>query len=353
VLDETPGVQHDEVQRSYSMSLLSVQEGGTVLTPDDLRQRLQSVRENMAFGPDGGDGSETDLFSILSSSLGNVGAKDVNGPLPDNSLQEGRQLTPNDAGQPVMVVDGSTFTNAAGISVGDKLTFQINAGASNPLAGGGGSASSDLPTVTFEVVGVTRQAGIGGFETQNYAPADAFPADVEPSATTIVAQVDKEQIPELRRTLSGTLGVFVIDNAALTRLISSLLGTFTAFPTMVAALGLIVGGVVIANSVALTTMERRREIAVMKSVGLQRERVLFMILLENGILGLIGGLIGVGIGLVALVSLLGVTGAPGSAIPVGAALGLMLLCVLVALVAAVSTAWGASGEKPLNVLRYE
>jgi putative ABC transport system permease protein len=116
---------------------------------------------------------------------------------------------------------------------------------------------------------------------------------------------------------------------------------------------LIVGGVVIANSVALTTMERRREIAVMKSVGLQRERVLFMILLENGILGLIGGLIGVGIGLVALVVLIGTTGAPGSAIPVGTALLLMLLCVIVALIAALSTAWGASGEKPLNVLRYE
>ena len=31
----------------------------------------------------------------------------------------------------------------------------------------------------------------------------------------------------------------------------------------------------------------------------------------------------------------------------------MGLCVLIALVAAIVTAWGASGEKPLNVLRYE
>jgi putative ABC transport system permease protein len=351
VLDETEGVQDYHIQRSYSMGLISVQEGDTTLTPDDLRQRLESMRENVMMGPGGAGGDEADLYTILSNALGNVGAKDVNEPLPDNPLVAGRQLTPADAGQPVMVIDDSAFTDAAGISVGDRLTFQLRGGA-NPLTGGSG-ASDDLPTITLEVVGVTNQTGIGGFETQNYAPADAFPEGIEPTATTIVAQVDKEAIPALRRALSGTLGVFVIDNAALTRLISSLLGTFTAFPSMVAALGLIVGGVVIANSVALTTMERRREIAVMKSVGLQRERVLFMILLENGILGLIGGLIGVGIGLVALVALLGVTGAPGSAIPVGAALGLMALCVLVALIAAVSTAWGASGEKPLNVLRYE
>jgi len=116
---------------------------------------------------------------------------------------------------------------------------------------------------------------------------------------------------------------------------------------------LIVGGVVIANSVALTTMERRREIAVMKSVGLQRERVLGMILLENGILGLIGGLIGVGMGLIALVIFAATSGIPLSAIPFGTAFLLMGLCVLVALIAALSSAWSASGEKPLNVLRYE
>jgi putative ABC transport system permease protein len=111
--------------------------------------------------------------------------------------------------------------------------------------------------------------------------------------------------------------------------------------------------------VALTTMERRREIAIMKAVGLQRERVLGMLLLENALMGLIGGLIGVGIGLVALMLLqANMQAAAGNAIqlnfvPYGPAFILMGLCILVALVAALATAWGASGEKPLNVLRYE
>ena len=71
---------------------------------------------------------------------------------------------------------------------------------------------------------------------------------------------------------------------------------FTSFPILVAGLALVVGGIVIANSVALSTLERRREIAIMKAVGLQRERVLGMLLLEYGLMGLIGGLIGVGLG---------------------------------------------------------
>ncbi len=345
VLDQTPGVQQYHVQRNYALNLVSVQEGDTTLTVDDLRARLAAARDELnTFGAT--DEQRANPLKYLQSALGGVGAADLTA-LPEQNFLAGRELTSADAGQAVMVIGDSRFVTAAGIGVGDKLTFALESG------DGQSAASGDAPTVTFEVVGVTAQSGFGSADAHNYAPADAFPASMQPTSTSVVAQVDQEQVAALRQQLSGVPGVFVIDNAALTRLITNLLGTFTAFPTMVALLGLIVGGVVIANSVALTTMERRREIAVMKSVGLQRERVLFMILLENGILGLIGGLIGVGIGLAALVGLISSTGAPGSAIPVGTALLLMLLCVIVSLVAAISTAWGASGEKPLNVLRYE
>ena len=347
-LQETPGVQRYQVQRSYNMSLVSVQEGDQILTPDDLRARTASLAESV-FTMETDDNGEVmlDTFAVLQTMLGRVDARDANG-LPDRNMIAGRQLNTADDGQPVMVVADNPYLTAAGIGVGSKITFEISSGGG--LLGG----SSQSQQITLEVVGVTAQLMINnGIEGQNYALASAFPEDVSATGISIIAQVDPEQVPALRRAFSGTLGVFVIENAAITKLVSSLMATFTAFPTMVAALGLIVGGVVIANSVALTTMERRREIAVMKSVGLQRERVLFMILLENGILGLIGGLIGVGIGLVALVGMIGVSGAPASAIPIGTALLLMLLCVAVALIAAISTAWSASGEKPLNVLRYE
>jgi putative ABC transport system permease protein len=93
----------------------------------------------------------------------------------------------------------------------------------------------------------------------------------------------------------------------------------------------------------------------MKAVGLQRKRVLGMLLLENGLMGLISGLIGVGIGSAILFALLSgmFGGAPQNAIPYLTALQLTALCVVIALLAAVLTAWGASGEKPLNVLRYK
>jgi putative ABC transport system permease protein len=114
---------------------------------------------------------------------------------------------------------------------------------------------------------------------------------------------------------------------------------------------------VIANSVALSTMERRREIAVMKAVGVQRTRVLGMLLTENGILGAIGGVVGVGLALLGLLVIISQPGFASSqsavSIPYGTALGLLALCLMLSLIATLFTAWGTSGEKPLNVLRYE
>ena len=189
----------------------------------------------------------------------------------------------------------------------------------------------------------------------NYAPIDAFPTGLSPDTVNAIVDVNKDQVAELKRTMKDIPGSFVLETRLINDLLNRLIQQFTSFPILVASLALIVGGIVIANSVALSTLERRREIGIMKAVGLQRERVLGMLLLENGVMGLIGGLIGVGIGSVILIVLISLMfgSALQDAIPYFTALQLMALCVGIALLAAVFTAWGAAGEKPLNVLRYE
>ena len=148
--------------------------------------------------------------------------------------------------------------------------------------------------------------------------------------------------------------MFVLETRLINDLVNRVIGQFTSFPILVAALALVTGGIVIANSVALSTLERRREIGVMKAIGLQRERVLGMLLLENGLMGIVGGLIGVGISFVGLVISLSQSDlGDNTAIPYVTAFTLMGLCVLISLGAALLSVWGASGEKPLNVLRYE
>lgn len=348
-LHSVEGVTDYRVLQSYDMKLVSLEENGQTVSLDNLSERVRNSREYAAIRSFSGGASDNELNygELLQAQLSRVGVY-APSDLPQRDMIAGRALTAADAGQPYITLVDNTTVQAAGIDVGDKLDFEVSNAGLLPIGGQG-----EPQKVTLEVIGIARESMVNGFQTNNDVLQGALPDTIQPSGASIVANIKPEAIPDVRRALMGTLGVFVIENAALTRLINGLLGTFTAFPTMVAALGLIVGGVVIANSVALTTLERRREIAVMKAVGLQRGRVLFMLLLENALLGLVGGLVGVGMGLVGVIVFASQSGAPGSAVPYGTALLLMLLCIAVALIAALSSAWGAAGEKPLNVLRYE
>jgi len=140
-------------------------------------------------------------------------------------------------------------------------------------------------------------------ESDVYAPLAAF-SSYETDQSIIFADVKENQIRPVRRALLDVPGTIVLETRIINDLINSIINQFTSLPVLVAILALATGGIVIMNSVALSTLERRREIGIMKAVGLQRERVLGMLLLENGLMGIVGGLIGVGISFIAIVLVL-------------------------------------------------
>ena len=64
----------------------------------------------------------------------------------------------------------------------------------------------------------------------------------------------------------------------------------------IAAISLLVGGIGIANTMYTAVIERTKEIGIMKSVGAQNKDILLIFVIESGLLGAIGGLIGAVIG---------------------------------------------------------
>jgi putative ABC transport system permease protein len=60
----------------------------------------------------------------------------------------------------------------------------------------------------------------------------------------------------------------------------------------IAAISLIVGGIGIANTMYTSILERTREIGGMKAIGAQNKDVLMIFLIESGMLGLVGGIVG-------------------------------------------------------------
>lgn len=292
-----------------------------------------------------GDFGET-YYDSIKSFFDQVDGRDLQSNLPDVKFEAGRQLTPEDAGQPVIVLERTGAINAAGFKVGDKVT----------LAFLPQDRSGEEQQMTFTIVGLSESnEGISINSSSIYVPRLSVPEGATPSGISIVIDMPDDKVNQLRRDLSDIPGAFVLETRLLSDLINRILDTFTFLPTILAGVALFTGGIVVANAIALSTMERRREIAIMKAVGLQRRRVLGMLLMENGIMGLLAGLIGVGISVVILLLLLisVFERELGTGIPIVNAFVLMMMCVGISLLAAILSVWGASSEEPLKVLRYE
>jgi len=60
----------------------------------------------------------------------------------------------------------------------------------------------------------------------------------------------------------------------------------------IAAISLLVGGIGIANTMYTAVIERTKEIGIMKATGAQKKDILLIFIIESGLLGTLGGLIG-------------------------------------------------------------
>jgi putative ABC transport system permease protein len=131
-----------------------------------------------------------------------------------------------------------------------------------------------------------------------------------------------------------------------------LIQQYVVLPIVVAGLAFFAAATMIANTAALAAMERRREIGVMKAVGVRSGQILRQMLLESGIVGLVGGLIGVGLVVMVTVLFSKTMGLPAGLNP-WPVLALLALAVGTAIAATLVAAWPASRQRPLDVLRYE
>jgi putative ABC transport system permease protein len=318
------GVEYTTTYQTYSAVLMQVN-GQTVRVqlPSFVEAEMQS---NGARLPDGIP------FSLNSASTTNPN------PRPP-AASSGRALTAADVGRPVVFLQDPTLPTEYGIQVGDTLTLRF----------GRGERAAE---VELEVIGIGEASPLnqGGL-----VPLGALGGRSATFGFTVV-QVSPPQLNTALLDISAIPFTFSFDITFLDSLIRRLIDQFAAIPTVVGILSLVVAATITANTVALATLERRRQIGIYKAIGLKARRVLWLMLLENTLIGAIGALLGIGLaylmfGVWVSTATNGVIAIPAASIPV--LMVLLLVSVGIAWVATFLSARSAVGERVLNVLRYE
>lgn len=129
-----------------------------------------------------------------------------------------------------------------------------------------------------------------------------------------------------------------------------------AFVWIVAGLAIVLGGVGMMNAQLMSVFERVREIGVLRAVGWSSRRILLMVLGESVVVCLLGGVVGVFLGWLAVAALSGglaFFGTSAANIRPGLLVQAFGVVVTLGMAGGLYPAWRASRLQPIEALRYE
>lgn len=141
-------------------------------------------------------------------------------------------------------------------------------------------------------------------------------------------------------------------NASLLGIWSGLSNTFFMATIGIAAVSLVVGGIVIMNIMLVSVTERTREIGIRKALGAKRDDVLLQFLIESVTLALLGGALGVLGGIIVAKGITAIIGMPSS-IKLWAVAAGLFVAASVGVFFGVYPARKAARLDPIVALRFE
>ncbi len=223
----------------------------------------------------------------------------------------------------------------------------------------------------FEVIGILKKTSSFQFNSIIFMLEEDMEdiLNIEDEIDLIVVRVENadraEEVSEnikrvLRRDRNLKLGeedFSVQTPISAIQSVRTILNIINLIVSGIAALSLMIGGIGIANTMFTSVLERTREIGIMKSVGAQNKDILLIFLIESGLLGLVGGIIGALIGLgLAFTAALSVNIFFGIklftvSLSIPLLFGSILFSCFLGLISGIVPAYQASKLKPVEALR--
>ncbi|MFI2030264.1 ABC transporter permease [Streptomyces buecherae] len=207
-------------------------------------------------------------------------AKDLRSPVIEGTLVDA--FGKNTIGVP------EGFAKDHKVALGDVLSVDFKEG---------GTAKLTVRVITSEDTAFNKGAIYLGVDTaKDYIKPDQMPQNLMMFAAAKEGQ-DREAYKSLKAELTTYPDVTVRDQADYKKLLEDQIGQMLNLVYGLLGLAIIVAILGVVNTLALSVVERTREIGLMRAIGLSRRQMRRMIRLESVVIALFGALLGLGLGM--------------------------------------------------------
>ncbi|ORT58498.1 ABC transporter permease [Streptomyces sp. CB03238] len=242
---------------------------------------------------------------------------------------------------------GSDYAQRHGVKVGDTIAVAFK---------GGETARLKVAAITSDDTNVDKGAKYTGITTAGrYLPAEKMPQSMIMFAKAEEGK-ESEAYAALKESLAGYPQYKVQNQTDFKQDLKDQIGQLLNIVYGLLALAIIVAVLGVVNTLALSVVERTREIGLMRAIGLSRRQLRRMIRLESVVIALFGALLGLVLGMgwgTAAQKLLALEGLGVLDIPWPTILTVFVGSAFVGLFAALVPAFRAGRMNVLNAIATE
>ncbi|MGW1759196.1 ABC transporter permease [Streptomyces mirabilis] len=239
---------------------------------------------------------------------------------------------------------GSEFATKHHVKLGDTLTVAFK---------GGSTAKLKVAAITDDDVVIDQGARYLSTETmRKYLPANRIPPDQIMFASAKDGQ-EKQAYAALKKSMEQYPQYQVRDQTDYKQELKDQIGQLLNMVYGLLALAIVVAVLGVINTLALSVVERTREIGLMRAIGMSRRQLRRMIRLESVVIALFGALLGLGLGMgwgATAQKLLALEGLKVLEIPWPTIIGVFIGSAFVGLFAALIPAFRAGRMNVLNAI---
>ncbi|MEU3979559.1 FtsX-like permease family protein [Streptomyces sp. NPDC026672] len=207
-------------------------------------------------------------------------ADDLRRPVTEGTLK--------DAYAPGAMSVGSDYAKKHGVHVGDTITVAFK---------GGDTARLKVAAITDDSTAIDQGARYTSMTTmEKYVPKSQIPPNVIMFAKAEDGK-EKQAYAALKQAMKPYPTYQVRDQTDYKQELKDQVGQLLNMVYGLLALAIVVAVLGVVNTLALSVVERTREIGLMRAIGLSRRQLRRMIRLESVVIALFGALLGLGLGM--------------------------------------------------------